>query len=266
MDGSEEVVAEDGSVSNLRRNLETGELYDPGPGERSVPGVPKGGVPRPIGRPQINATNLQGAPIQEDLRVKIRVPPKYFTKFTSGPQNEIVNLRGIIFPYTPQISYELKADYSPSTPLHSNFPINFYQRSTVGNISIQGKFTVENRTDASLYLATVHLIRSLTRMRSGGATGDEDSGAPPPVCRLDAYGPMMLKNVPVVISNFRVELPDGVDYFTIPDSVSGVGNNSVPTVSTIAITCVPMYSRQEMLEFNVTRYLSDGSYRDRGII
>jgi hypothetical protein len=77
---------------------------------------------------------------------------------------------------------------------------------------------------------------------------------------------MMLKNVPVVITNFRVELPDGIDYFTLPDAVSGLGNNAVPTMSTIAITCLPMYSRQEMLDFSVTKYLNDGTYRGKGII
>jgi hypothetical protein len=161
--------------------------------------------------------------------------------------------------------------------MHSNFAINFYQRSSVGPISITGKFSVENEADAGAYISTVHLLKSLTRMRSGGASNagagrggntfsDSDSGAPPPVCRLDAHGEMGLNNVPVVISSYRIEMPDNVDYFTLP-ATSNYGATSVPTVSTIAITCLPMYSRNEMQRFSVTGYLTDSNwYKKQGFI
>jgi hypothetical protein len=105
-------------------------------------------------------------------------------------------------------------------------------------------------------------------MRSGGANnGDKDSGSPPPVCRLDGYGAMMLENVPVAITSYRAEFTDSVDYFTI--STPWVGSDevktSVPTVSTIAITCLPMYSREEMQKFSVTGYLN-GSFKGKGFI
>jgi len=73
----------------------------------------------------------------------------------------------------------------------------------------------------------------------------------------------MLKNVPVTITSFRVELPDGVDYF-IYDS-EFYGKASVPVVSTIAVTCLPMYSRSEMQSFSVTGYLN-GSFAGKGFI
>ena len=100
-------------------------------------------------------------------------------------------------------------------------------------------------------------------MRSGGAAvGDSDSGAPPPICRLNAFGDAMLKNVPVAITSFRVELPDSVDYF-ITDGINGT--NSIPVVSTIAITCLPMYSREEMQNFSVTGYINK-KYSNKGYI
>jgi hypothetical protein len=160
-------------------------------------------------------------------------------------------------------------------PLHSNFPINFYQKSSVGNISISGKFSVESADDADMYISTTHLLKALTRMRSGGnqsgagrgATfSDPDSGAPPPVCRLFAHGEMMLHNVPVAISSYRIELPDSVDYFTLGGN-SAYGTTSVPTISTIAITCIPMYSRSEMQRFSVTGYMNDNQwYKKQGFI
>jgi len=223
-------------------------------GEREVPGVPRGAIPTRSPNTVVNYTDANGITLSEFSRVRIRVPLNYLNNYTMGRNSELGKLGGIIFPYTPSISYDVKADYTASNPLHSNFPINFYQRSSVGPISISGKFTVESAEDARVYLATIHLIKALTKMRSGGSTGDEDSGAPPPICRLDAYGEM-LKNVPVVITSLRVELPDSVDYYTTKDDVTG--QTSVPVISTIAITCLPMYSRAEMQSFSVDNYVNN---------
>jgi hypothetical protein len=214
----------------------------------------------------ITVVTRQGSKMGKDLRVKLRVPPKYLEP--DSMTAPLISFGGIIFPYTPTISYEAKADYGASNPMHSNFPINFYQRSSTSLITISGKFSVQNTKDAKIYLATIHLLRALIRMRSGGANnGDKDSGAPPPVCRLDGYGAMMLENVPVAVTSYRAEFPDSVDYFTI--ATPWVGNDiektSVPTLSTIAITCLPMYSREEMQKFSVTGYLN-GAFKGKGFI
>ena len=232
-------------------------------GERIVPGVPNGAERDEVEKkpPQINFQDINGNLSKDDIRVRILVPPKYITEFLEGPNGEIANNGGILFPYTPSVSYEAKAEYAEAKPLHSNFTINFYQRSSIGNISISGKFSVENTDDAEIYLSTMHLLKSLTRMRFGL---DSDAGAPPPVCRLYANGDAMLHNVPVAITNYRVELPDSVDYFTIFKNPR-FGTTAVPTVSTIAITCIPMYSRNEMQKFSVAAY-NDGSLRRQGYI
>jgi hypothetical protein len=58
-----------------------------------------------------------------------------------------------------------------------------------------------------------------------------------------------------------------VDYFTTGQTTNTVwGVASVPTVSTIAITCVPMYSRAEMQKFTVDGWLSDSGIRKSGIL
>lgn len=209
---------------------------------------------------QVKIVNGEG---NEDNRVKIRVPYSYLTRFTQGSstKQELLSLGGIIFPYTPSISYEHKADYSNVPVMHSNFAINFYQRSYTTNISISGKFTVQNQYDAEVYLSTVHMLRALTKMRSGG---EDNSGSPPPVCRLDAYGDFMLKNVPVAISSFKIDLPEGVDYFTTKDYP--FGETSVPTLSTISLTLVPMYSRAEMQKFTVTDWLTKAKTRTDGYL
>ena len=224
-------------------------------GNRSVPGVPPGA--EPVRPPPIEATFSGNK--GKDLRAKIRVPSSYL----GSPRTSVLQSnQGILFPYTPSISFDVKAVYAAVNPLHSNYGVNFYQKSSIGSISIAGKFTVENEQDAKFFISTVHLLRALTKMRFGG---EPDSGSPPPVCRLDAYGEMMIKNVPVAISNFRIELSDNVDYFT-PKVEDTEDLYSVPTISTINITCVPMYSRDEMQKFTVNDYLSFTGFKGKGYL
>lgn len=203
-----------------------------------------------------------GNSTKKDLRVRIKVPGDYLVMTTrGGQQGNLFNLNGIVFPYTPQISVDYKADYSAASIAHSNFAVYFYKNSSVAPITISGKFTVQNQADAETYLATVHLLRALTKMKFGT---DPDAGAPPPVCQLNAYGDYMLDNVPVVITAFKNDLPDNIDYFGVNSSI--YGETLVPTISTISVTCIPMYSRKEMLESSVSGWLSGPNGRKAGYL
>lgn len=241
-------------------------------GYRDTANVPPGAEPaKEAAATEVGFTSMDPKfdPRSPDLRVKIRVPKDYLVDLTSGSwATELTNHGGIIFPYTPSIDFEHKADYTTQTPTHNNYAINFYKNSSVSDITIQGKFTVENDQDAMVYLATVHLLRALTKMRFGP---DTNAGAPPPVCRLDAYGDFMLKNIPVAITSFKNTLPDSVDFYTLDKSGFITGQNQygtafVPTLSTIAVTCKPMYSRAEMLGTGVNRYLGTALERKAGYL
>jgi len=250
----------DERAENLAKNVEP--YVDESKARAAAAGLSAGAEKAAPPPTSVTVVTRQGSKMGKDLRVKLRVPPKYLEP--GSMTAPLIPLGGIIFPYTPTISYEAKADYGTSNPMHSNFPINFYQRSSTSLITISGKFSVQNTRDAKIYLATMHLLRALIRMRSGGANnGDSDSGAPPPVCRLDGYGTMMLENVPVAVTSYRAEFPDSVDYFTI--ALNDSEKASVPTLSTIAITCLPMYSREEMQKFSVTGYLN-GAFKGKGFI
>jgi len=222
---------------------------------------------------QIEITASGSSKPSTDLRVRLKVPGRYFSQpQVRGLNNELVGrVRGqdtggaaasnfgyIIFPYTPNISFDYKADYGTFHPVHSNFVQYYYTHSSVGAISITGRFTVQNDDDAGVYLATTTLLKGLTKMRFGK---DPDAGTPPPICRLYAYGNYMLDNIPVVINTFRVELPDNVDYYRLdPENKSKVSAAfnypaSVPTISTIAITCLPVFSRKEQLSMSYEKFL-----------
>jgi hypothetical protein len=231
----------------------------------------KGALPVEPAPATVNFKSMSGDDINTDMRVKIRVPENYLTTLTQGPNNELKNLKGIIFPYTPQIGIEHKAEYGNQNVIHSNYSQYFYQRSSVSPIGISGKFTVANETEAAIYISITHLLRALVKMRFGGSTGDADSGAPPPVCRLDAYGAFMMQNVPVSISSFKVDYPENVDYYTLGKKPGSKTNSmfemtAVPVISTISITCIPMYSKDEIQKFNVTQWLGSKYIRKAGYL
>ena len=193
-------------------------------------------------------------------RVRLKVPKEYVNNF--GPAQNLSDLEGILFPFTPQISVDHSANYSPINAMHSNYTQYFYKNSSVGEISISGKFVVQNDLDALYVISTIHLGRSLVKMKFGD---DALAGAPPPVCRLFAHGDYMFNNTPVVVKSFSVEFPDNVDYYTIsPDNsifqiATPVGITSVPVVNTIKLILLPIYSRQMQLASSVNGWLNENS-------
>lgn len=206
---------------------------------------------------------------EADYRAKLLVPPEYtFGEFTQGGDNYILyNNDGIVFPYTPTIAYENSASYSTTNPLHTNYTIYSYKHSAISPIKVTAKFTVQSDDDAAAYLAISHLLKSLTKMQYGT---DFKAGSPPPVCRFSAYGDFMMKNIPVVVSNFSQEMSPDVDYYAVSPNVNKAyaiyGVNFVPTMSTFNITLLPVYSRNEMSQFNVTEFRDSKTLRKGGFL
>lgn len=195
-----------------------------------------------------------------DLRVILKVHKDYLT----GKASALASIGGVLFPYTPQISYESQATYGSTNPLHSNYTQYFYKSSAVTPIQINGKFTVQNEKDGIMWLATQHLLRALTKMHFG-ADSDAYRGSPPPVCRLNGFGDYQLANVPVAVQSFKFELPDSVDYISISKPASGFATTLVPTMSTLSLTLIPMYSRKEIQNYGVRKFIS-GELTGKGFL
>ena len=221
-------------------------------------------------KPSPKETRINFVGTAPEYRVRLQIPTEYISGIQTGL---LLSNNGIIFPYTPQISFENVADYATQNLTHSNYTVYSYKSSRVGAISLTAKFTVQNDKDAVQYLAMLTVMRALIKMRTGK---DDFAGAPPPVCRLNAYGANMLNNVPVAIASFRVDLPADVDYYSSNQSLDLLGNseyvpfwetNLIPTVSTIVMSLIPMYSRNEMLNYSVKEWLGgDGSMQKRGYL
>lgn len=223
----------------------------PGSGSGIGSGISFGGIGSLIGGAVASFVGGAGG----ELRSVLRVPATYLTSVTSGPGliGVLKQFGGIIFPYTPTIAFEHEASYNGMNTLHSNYTQYFYKNSSVSTITLTAKFTCQNEGEGAILLGVIHLLRALTKMRFGP---DSDRGAPPPVCRLDAYGPYMLKNIPVTVASFRHELPDNVDYIGVGKMYPFYGSNLVPVLSTITLTLNPTYSRSEMQKAGVGDWLA----------
>jgi hypothetical protein len=228
-------------------------------------GVPQSAMPASI--------NWQGR-IARDIRVKLCVPNLY-TAGTLGGGPQFGSTRpfeniggpashsgGIIFPFTPTISYNNQASYSNVAPTHTNFNNYFFKNSHTTPISITGKFTCQNEYEASLILAVQHLLRTLTKMRWGD---DKGAGSPPPVCKLFAYGNSMLHDVPVAVQSWKLDLPNDVDYIQVGDGIKDYGVNFVPVSCSLTLELIPVYSRQQQLDYSVDKF-NKGLMGDSGYL
>ena len=193
-----------------------------------------------------------------DWRVRLSIPPNFNLPGPLGSKLAATN--GMVFPYTPQIILQHSAQYGQQRPTHSNYPFPVYQSSSVDTISITGEFLIENTDEAQYWIAAVHYLRSVTKMAYGETS---NQGSPPPVVRLNGYGDFVLKNVPVVVNMFNVDLPTDVDYLHVP----GIGPQGtwVPVRSQIAIQVTPTYSRRAVQSFSLDRFVAGGYANSNGI-
>lgn len=281
----EEIQSIDNDIANLKRDeLNTAGGLNPNYTNAAVVGdntsnldkstLPKidankvkfGAQPQIAIPATVNIKSLGSKENVKDLRVKLRIPSNYIysnqlngdyfstPELNSTKYDKIRENGGIIFPYTPNILFNHSVAYSKQNPIHSNYALNFYKNSEIGNITVQSKFTVQNNSDAEMYIASTSLLYLMTKMRFGD---DPLAGLPPPICRLDAYGTYMLSNVPVSVATVTVEYPENVDYFIYEPLSNPEDKSAVPTISQVSVTLIPMYSRQEMLEATVDSFINN---------
>jgi hypothetical protein len=152
-------------------------------------------------------------PTSADWRVRLKLAPqsKYlYNAEQPGILQPLKVTNGIIFPYTPQITTQYLANYSPYNLTHSNFKGYFYQGSNVSEIKITCPFTAQDTFEANYLLAVIHFFRSATKMFYGAT--DAFRGAPPPLVFLSGLGEFQFNNHACAIQSFDYTLPADVDY------------------------------------------------------
>jgi hypothetical protein len=204
-----------------------------------------------------------------DWRVKLSLPSQFSADKLLAP---LAENSGLVFPYTPTIILGHNANYNSLQPVHTNYPFQIYENSSVQEIVITGDFTVENADDGRYWVAAIHYLRSVTKMFYGDG---ENSGQPPPRVKLNGYGDYVFNDVPCVVTNFTVDLPSDVDYIAVPMNVTaptagdgrtnsgGQGTAWVPSTSLITVTVMPTYSRTAVSQFNLNDFVN-GSYITNG--
>lgn len=191
-----------------------------------------------------------------DWRVSLSVPNT--AEFRGNgpllrPLKELGNK--MVFPYTPNIYVTHTANYEQMSPVHTNWPFQIYQNSSVDQMTITGDFTAENEIEARFWVACSHYLRSVTKMSYGDQSPNR--GAPPPVVRLNGYGDFVFNDIPVVVLQYNMNLPADIDY--IKTTVDDNGNTSwVPIDSEISVTVQPTYSRDDVNSFDLRKFVTDG--------
>lgn len=200
---------------------------------------------------------------QHDWRVKLSLPNSgpYRQSYTLGADidsqilSELVKTDGFVFPYTPQVFITQSANYEKLSPTHSNYPFPIYENSQVDQFTITGDFTVENASEGRYWIAANHYLRSVTKMDYGGKSSF--SGTPPPVVYLNGYGDFIFKDVPVVVEQYQLTLPQDVDYIRVP--VGSQNGSWVPAQSNIAVSLSVAYSRDRVNKFSLKSFVK-GDY------
>lgn len=191
----------------------------------------------------------------KDLRIKLKIP----TKYLDGPAKALQVDGGVVFPFTPQIVVQSRANYGAMAPTHNNYAFYSYQNSQLDPISIVGTFSAQNESDAKYVLGTLHALRAITKMDFGASS---NAGAPPPVCRLDGYGDYQFNNLPVVIGSFFYTLNEDVDYI----QAGTESKTRVPTRTEITIECYPAFSRRDVAAFSIEKFVSGELTKSKGMI
>jgi hypothetical protein len=214
--------------------------------------------PKQGSEPPVQTISFTGDKFGEDPRIKIKVPNSYL----GGPAKHIADTKdgGIVFPYTPQIVVQTRANYNNLNPTHSNYTYYAYQNSALDAISIVGTFTAQNPDDAKYMLGAIHALRAVTKMNFGGG---KDQGAPPPVCRLSGYGEYQFNNLPIVISSFFYTLNEDVDYISV--GVQGQAT-AVPTRAEFTIECLPAFSRRDQAQFSIKKFINGDLTINKGML
>jgi hypothetical protein len=233
------------------------------------------------------AQEEESASINGDWRVRLSLAPgaKYLYNATPpGILAPLKNTDGVVFPYTPTINISYNANYDGTLPTHSNYKINQYINSAVGDITVTAEFTAQDTKEANYVLACIHFFRSMTKMFYGQDENPKN-GTPPPLGFFHGLGTFQLNNHPIGITNFSYALPKDVDYIRATNSdaqtdstvtliggqispggakpptnfpvTKDTGITYIPTKMTMTITCVPIISRNTISnKFSLKDYAS----------
>jgi hypothetical protein len=212
------------------------------------------------------ASNYSGS--TDTMRARLGPSPQALKQILGSPAKSNIlrplwETNGILFPYTPTITFGAIANYNNFHFTHSNYQYHNFQNSAPSEIAITATFTAQTNDEGRYMLAVLTFLRYATMMEFGVQRPDV-AGTPPPVLRFNYLGGHMFNNVPVIVNNFSYTLEDGVDY--VPIQVCDGIETHVPTKLSLMVTLLVQQNTRNVREnFNLDEF-KQGKLIDKGFI
>jgi len=171
---------------------------------------------------------------------------------------------GLVWQYTPNIFLSGRANYNISEFQGSNYPLVTYKNSQPPTIPITADFTANTVAEARYLLGVMHFLRVATKSFYGDtAVANGMYGTPPPVMLFEYLGDHGFNKVPVVVTEYSVQLDETVDYVPVYTNASGTEVTYVPTKTNIVISLQPSYTPHKTRKrFDLGAFATGRSYKD----
>jgi len=160
----------------------------------------------------------------------------------------------VTFLVSPVIDEARQANYEHLSPVHHPGTIQVYKNTESRTFNLTGKFVARTPLEASQNLKWMNIIRSWVMPYYGKGTAvstlKDKLGAPPDILIFDAYGPLNINSLPVVLQNYHWIYPDNVDYIPSTDGVP------CPTIIDVTLSLIEAFAPEEFTGFDITKYKS----------
>lgn len=205
---------------------------------------------------------------QTDFRVRIRAFPNTWNEVYGDPLPEnimfplhpeaksdgFLGMNGMVFPYTPTITWAQSVQYNAINVVHANQDFQAYSHTPSQTFTITGPFTAQNPQEARYMLACMHFLRTVTKMRYGQS---KNLGLPPPVLLLSGYGKYIFNDLPVIITQYTFEYNNNVDM--VPVYIPGNKGEPVawvPSLQNISVSVTVQQTPNKLRQFDFDKFAS----------
>jgi hypothetical protein len=197
------------------------------------------------------------------LRPKAGGVEQFYSKHPEGDalMRPLQESGGLVWQYTPNIFLSGTAEYNQALMQGMNYPINTFVSGRAPDIPVAADFTANDIYEARYLLAVMTFLKVCTKAYFGdAAVASGDYGTPPPVLLFEYLGDHGFNKVPVVVTNYSIQLSDDVDY--VPVLVNKTVTH-VPTKTNIVITLTPNYTPHKLRRrFDLNAVRSGQAYKD----
>jgi len=213
--------------------------------------------------------------VAENYDWRARLRPKvggeayvYGTAYMDGGTNilqPIINSKGLVWQYTPQIFIAAGANYQSYELQGMNYPINAYQNSRPPELPISAEFTANNIEEARYLLAVMHFLKVITKSYAGdSAVSMGVAGTPPPVMLFEYLGEHGFNKVPVILKDYSIQYADDIDYVPVHYQMGGKKTVTyVPSSAFITINLSVQYTPKKLRkQFDIRGLTTGAAYSD----